>query len=255
MYLRIDLAVGAGGIGEECEGLPSLAPGQLPRQGQEAYPLRLLDVGEQRRALLQIRAGVRPAGGGQRIGEAQEGGAVLAAEGGEDVRRDAQTVSGQVVGAVAERIDEAYEDARLRQRQVPEQRRAAVEELHRQRGGAPGALVELTAQAHPVAQPLHRHLRQRPRRGAEVGSGQRRGNLGQVAAVLRPAAELREAELRQHLRSDTEVLSRRFPGAPGLPRQLQPLLRPLDGLFRRKEVLHRLRRPAEIANESRGERG
>ena len=52
VHLRVNLVQGAGGLGEEGERLPSLPAGQLPRQCQEADPLRLMHVSKQDRTLL-----------------------------------------------------------------------------------------------------------------------------------------------------------------------------------------------------------
>ena len=80
--LGLDAGEGAGGLGEEGEGLAALAAGELAGEVEEAAASVAggLDVGEKGGALLEVGAGVGPAGGGEGFGEGEEGDAVLAGE-------------------------------------------------------------------------------------------------------------------------------------------------------------------------------
>ena len=138
---------------EERERLPALPSCQLACEGEKPPPLRRMHMCEQRRPLLEVRPSVRPACRGQRLRELEESAPVFAAERLENVRRDAEAVRRKVIRPVAQRIHEAHQYAALFQRHAREERRAALEKLYRERGRAPGALVEQASEVHPIAEP------------------------------------------------------------------------------------------------------
>src|SRR6266540_2944038 len=123
----------------------------------------------------------------------------------------------EIVGAVAERIGESHQYSRLLQRHTREEGGAPIEELHRERSRPPRSLVKQAAQVHPIA-------------------------------------EAHERYGRQHLRASAKVLARRLPRAPGLARQLQPILRPRPQLLVRKLIAHRIRGAQKLRHKTRRKR-
>ncbi len=113
MVLAIQLTQGPRAVRKEGEGLATVLAGHLAGKVEEARPLGGVNMAEEAGPLLQIGAGVGPAGVGQHLGEAEEGLPVLLGQRGKGDRGHRKAVSGQIVGALGQRVDEAHHGARL----------------------------------------------------------------------------------------------------------------------------------------------
>ena len=255
MDLPFYLAQGLRSLREEGEGVASLLTGHLATQVQEARPLRGLNVDQERGAALQVGAGVGPAGVSQHLSEAQKGLAVLAGQGRERLRGHGEAMCGQVVGALGQHVHKAHQGLAFLQGKLAEEDGAHIEELDGQGGRAPGALVEVPTQAHPLADLSEGDVGQRPRAGAEEGRRQGRRQLHQVAAVVGPAPQGVELHEGEHDGAGAEVLAGGFPGAPGATGELQAVLRPKADFVRLQQVAGGPGGAAELDSQGGRKRG
>ncbi|GBD14440.1 hypothetical protein HRbin25_00313 [bacterium HR25] len=253
--LRRHLGQGAGCLGEVGEGLSPLVADDVGGEAEEAAPLLRVDLAQEGGAPLQVGTGIGPAGVGQGLGEAQEGQAVLVAQRLQNVRGHAQAVGGQVVGAVAEDVQETDQHPHLGQGEAGEEDRAVLEELDGQRGGAPATLVELPPQGDPAAQPLLTQEGDGCRAGAEVGGGQGGGDGGQLPALTRPFPEAVRTQDARHLRGGQVVFAAGLPGPPGLAGHLQPFLGPAGRLLGPQERGYVGEGAPEVRHQGGGEGG